>query len=52
MGTIGLSDSVSGGGKEREESEMSPGVGLVEWIDDVCNRGRSREQCVCVWQGC
>lgn len=48
MGTIGLSDSVSGGGKEREESEMSPGVGLVKWVDDVCNRGRNREQCVCV----
>ena len=52
METIGLSDSVSDGGKEKEESEMSPGVGLVQWIDDVCNWGRSREQCACVWQGC
>ena len=25
------------GGKERKESEMSVGVGLVEWVDDVCN---------------
>jgi len=37
MGTTGLSDSVRNGGKERKESEMSVGVGLVEWVDDVCN---------------
>lgn len=36
-GTIGLTDSVSDGGKERKASETSLGVGLIEWVDDVCN---------------
>ena len=38
-------------GREREESEMTPGFGLVKWVDDAGNRRRNKEQCVCFWQG-